>query len=261
MPPSVPELREVPGRAARAGLAVAAEGLYLANLLLFARVGFRCPSVAVPAPSAARRSLAVAHLEQDLTASLWAGDPAGPGQWPDTADGGISRRPYLGPADHPTSPHLPLRPGGARHPRSRQGPGRAVLALPPAGGPGAAAPCCGESSPRPRAMATPTATETCAGFQAGFFALFVLAPPLDLFRLDLTLGHFILFGQAWTLGLDPFLRGEDGRRGGGAQPAVARLPAHRSGGGGRHLRRLALRAASTAAGSVPTSRWWKPSTG
>lgn len=46
--------------------------------------------------------------------------------------------------------------------------------------------------------------------QAGFFTLFVLAPPLDLFRLDLTLGHFILFGQDWTLGLDAFQRGEIG---------------------------------------------------
>jgi len=44
----------------------------------------------------------------------------------------------------------------------------------------------------------------------GFFILFVLAPPLDLFRLDLNLGHFILFGWDWTLGLDPFLRGEVG---------------------------------------------------
>ena len=34
-----------------------------------------------------------------------------------------------------------------------------------------------------------------------FFALFVLAPPLDLFRLDLTQGHFILFGMDWTLDL------------------------------------------------------------
>jgi polyferredoxin len=33
----------------------------------------------------------------------------------------------------------------------------------------------------------------------GFFALFVLAPPLDIFRLDLNLGHFIVFGQPWTL--------------------------------------------------------------
>ena len=46
--------------------------------------------------------------------------------------------------------------------------------------------------------------------QAGFFLLFVLAPPLDLFRLDLTLGHFILFGQDWTLGLDAFRAGEIG---------------------------------------------------
>ena len=38
----------------------------------------------------------------------------------------------------------------------------------------------------------------------GFFTLFVLAPPLDVLRLDLTLGHFILFGQPWTLGLQAF---------------------------------------------------------
>ena len=37
--------------------------------------------------------------------------------------------------------------------------------------------------------------------QAGFFILFVVAPPLDIFRYDLTLGHFILFGQDWTLHL------------------------------------------------------------
>lgn len=49
--------------------------------------------------------------------------------------------------------------------------------------------------------------------QVGFFALFVLAPPLDLFRLDLSVGHFVLLGQEWTLGLDPFL---DGRIGAGA---------------------------------------------
>jgi len=44
--------------------------------------------------------------------------------------------------------------------------------------------------------------------QAGFFALFVAAPPLDLLRLDLTLGHFVLFGQDWTLGLDAWLAGQ-----------------------------------------------------
>ena len=46
--------------------------------------------------------------------------------------------------------------------------------------------------------------------RGGFFLLFVIAPPLDLFRLDLKLGHFILLGQHWTLGLDPFMRGEIG---------------------------------------------------
>lgn len=45
-------------------------------------------------------------------------------------------------------------------------------------------------------------------FQTGFFVLFVFAPVLDIFRLDLNLGHFILFGQAWTLGLDPIIAGQ-----------------------------------------------------
>jgi polyferredoxin len=48
--------------------------------------------------------------------------------------------------------------------------------------------------------------------RSGFFALFVLAPPLDLFRLDLTAGHFIVFGMDWTLGLDATAGG--GLRGG-----------------------------------------------
>lgn len=34
-----------------------------------------------------------------------------------------------------------------------------------------------------------------------FFIGFVFAPVLDIFRLDLTLGHFIVLGQPWTLGL------------------------------------------------------------
>ncbi|HHO68187.1 MAG TPA: 4Fe-4S binding protein [Gammaproteobacteria bacterium] len=38
-------------------------------------------------------------------------------------------------------------------------------------------------------------------WRIGFFALFVLAPPLDLFRFDLVQGHFILFGLPWTLDL------------------------------------------------------------
>jgi polyferredoxin len=44
-------------------------------------------------------------------------------------------------------------------------------------------------------------------FQGGFFILFVLAPVFDIFRLDLNLKHFILFGLDWTLGLDDFLAG------------------------------------------------------
>ncbi len=44
--------------------------------------------------------------------------------------------------------------------------------------------------------------------QMSFFLLFVLAPVFDLFRYDLEAGHFWLFGQPWTLGLDAFQRGE-----------------------------------------------------
>jgi len=40
-----------------------------------------------------------------------------------------------------------------------------------------------------------------------FFMLFLFAPLLDIFRFDLTLGHFILFGQSWTISIDPILRG------------------------------------------------------
>ena len=38
--------------------------------------------------------------------------------------------------------------------------------------------------------------------QVGFFALFVLAPPLNIFRYDLRLGNFIVFGQNWILGIN-----------------------------------------------------------
>ncbi|OZA41417.1 MAG: 4Fe-4S binding protein [Hydrogenophilales bacterium 17-61-76] len=40
--------------------------------------------------------------------------------------------------------------------------------------------------------------------QTGFFLLFVFAPIFNILRLDLNLGHFILFGFDWTLGLDDF---------------------------------------------------------
>jgi polyferredoxin len=47
-------------------------------------------------------------------------------------------------------------------------------------------------------------------FQMGFFALFVLAPILDMFRFDLTRGHAYLLGWEWTLGLTGFIEGEVG---------------------------------------------------
>jgi polyferredoxin len=47
-----------------------------------------------------------------------------------------------------------------------------------------------------------------AWFQWGFFALFLLAPPLDIFRIDLTQQHAILLGMDWKLGIDAFVKGE-----------------------------------------------------
>ena len=43
--------------------------------------------------------------------------------------------------------------------------------------------------------------------QGAFFTLFVIAPILDIFRFDLNLGHFIIFGKNWTLGLEAFQQG------------------------------------------------------
>lgn len=43
--------------------------------------------------------------------------------------------------------------------------------------------------------------------RTGFFLLFLLSPIFNLFRLDLNLGHFILFGWNWTLGLEDFQAG------------------------------------------------------
>jgi len=45
-------------------------------------------------------------------------------------------------------------------------------------------------------------------FQAGFFLLFLLAPPLDILRIDLNRGHAVLLGIDWTLGIDAFLSGQ-----------------------------------------------------
>jgi len=44
-------------------------------------------------------------------------------------------------------------------------------------------------------------------FQSGFFLLFVLAPPLNLFRFDLTQNHLFFLGMPWTLGIDDFIAG------------------------------------------------------
>jgi len=43
--------------------------------------------------------------------------------------------------------------------------------------------------------------------RSSFFLLFIFAPFLDIFRLDLTQGHFILFGQPLTLGLEALQQG------------------------------------------------------
>jgi polyferredoxin len=47
-------------------------------------------------------------------------------------------------------------------------------------------------------------------WRSAFFLLFVLAPPLDLFRFDLTLNHFILLGHPWVLGTAEYQAGQIG---------------------------------------------------
>jgi polyferredoxin len=47
-------------------------------------------------------------------------------------------------------------------------------------------------------------------WQTGFFVLFVLAPVCDVFRFDLTLGHAIVLGMDWRLGIDDFVAGRIG---------------------------------------------------
>ncbi|MFC1747926.1 4Fe-4S binding protein [Pseudomonadota bacterium] len=44
--------------------------------------------------------------------------------------------------------------------------------------------------------------------RTSFFILFVLAPVFDVFRLDLTQGHFIFLGMDWKFGLESLARGE-----------------------------------------------------
>lgn len=45
-------------------------------------------------------------------------------------------------------------------------------------------------------------------WRSAFFLLFVLAPPLDIFRFDLTQNHFILLRHPWTLGIADFQAGQ-----------------------------------------------------
>ena len=47
-------------------------------------------------------------------------------------------------------------------------------------------------------------------WRSGFFILFILAPPLDIFRFDLHQNHLILFGFPWTLGMETFQQGAIG---------------------------------------------------
>lgn len=47
-------------------------------------------------------------------------------------------------------------------------------------------------------------------WRSTFFLLFILAPPLDILRFDLTQNHLILFGFPWTLGMSAFQEGTIG---------------------------------------------------
>ena len=50
-------------------------------------------------------------------------------------------------------------------------------------------------------------------FQAGFFVLFVLAPPFDLLRYDLVAGHAWFLGMEWHVGFDDYAAGRIGLAG------------------------------------------------
>ena len=51
-------------------------------------------------------------------------------------------------------------------------------------------------------------TRTRTLTRTAFFLLFLLAPVFNIFRFDLTLGNFIIFGQAWTLNISDILAGD-----------------------------------------------------
>ena len=45
-------------------------------------------------------------------------------------------------------------------------------------------------------------------WQIGFFALFLLAPALNLFRFDLTETQLYVLGIKWHLGIDALMKGQ-----------------------------------------------------
>lgn len=45
-------------------------------------------------------------------------------------------------------------------------------------------------------------------WRSAFFILFILAPPLNIFRFDLNLNHFIFLWHPWTLGIEAFQQGK-----------------------------------------------------
>lgn len=53
-----------------------------------------------------------------------------------------------------------------------------------------------------------TLQQTRITAKIAFFALFLFAPLLNVFRFDLDLGHFIIFGQSWTISINSILYGD-----------------------------------------------------
>jgi polyferredoxin len=58
-----------------------------------------------------------------------------------------------------------------------------------------------------RGISLLTTQQQRLAWRSAFFALFILAPPLDIFRFDLTENHFILLWQPWVLGSEAFQQG------------------------------------------------------
>ncbi|PIQ51404.1 MAG: 4Fe-4S binding protein [Comamonadaceae bacterium CG12_big_fil_rev_8_21_14_0_65_59_15] len=61
---------------------------------------------------------------------------------------------------------------------------------------------------KPRKLAPARLQQWRLATQLGFFALFVLAPSLNLLRLDLTEAQLWFLGQRWSLGIDALVNGQ-----------------------------------------------------